>query len=251
MHAHEQGVAREPAGEVRSSTPGPGSSPSSGGLDAARIGYLQQTIGNAAVGRLLQRYKVPYGPDAECAEVVNWINTSGPYVKTSGAAQTKTPLKASWGQPKAEGTKPDFVVTVPDVKVKLEKPSVDMPEWNPSDPEVAKAWSAAMADLRTHEAEHEKKGQEYEKLAQDDLAKKSEQVTANSADEAIGKAKPKFQDAFKGWVDKLQAAHKSIDPYLAKITCPPKKTSQSAEGAEAEGTAGGTAGEAPATAESA
>jgi predicted secreted Zn-dependent protease len=217
MHAREDGTA--PARSGGSPRSGGTSDP---GLTLSGVASLQRSIGNAAVGRLLQRYKVPYGADAECSEVVNWINTSGPYAKKSGAALTKTPLKASWGQPKAEGKKPDFVVTVPDVKVTV-TPSVDMPEWSPSDPDVAKAWAAALADLRAHEAEHEKKGKEHAKSAQDDLSKKAEQVTADTADAAMALAKPKFQDAFKGWVDKLQKSHDSIDPYQAKITCPPKK----------------------------
>jgi predicted secreted Zn-dependent protease len=214
------------------------------GARARAVLQLQRTAGNACVQRLaaqwraasaprpgvlaqvplLQRYPVPFKSTADCEDVVNWINTSGPYSQVSGAAQTRTPLRYKFGKPKIVGTAPDFTVSVPAMTVTYERKPPDMPQWNPKDPETKKAWNAGMADLRAHEGEHVKKGELYERLTQDQMRMITVEVTAQDEREAWTKAKPEFEDAFQKWIDDLQKSHDAIDPYTANITCPPKKT---------------------------
>jgi predicted secreted Zn-dependent protease len=173
-----------------------------------------------AAGSVVQRYRVPFAPTAGCAQVVNWINTSGPYAATSGAARTRTPLIASWGRPVVSGTAPNFIVTTPNVSVRRQQIAPDMPQWSPQDPKVKQVWNAAMAKLRAHEAEHEAKGDNYAMLAEMNLALASVQVSAPDQARAIALARPQFAALFQAWVRKLQASHDSIDPYRVSIACP-------------------------------
>jgi predicted secreted Zn-dependent protease len=124
------------------------------------IAALQRMHGNAAVQRLIaggvpvQRWAVglPKGT-SDCAVVVSYMNAHSPYRATSGWARTRAQF--SWGGDPAYA-EADGVITATVANPTVTRTvTVDMPTWAPTDPAMARAWSAMITDLRAHEARHE------------------------------------------------------------------------------------------------
>jgi hypothetical protein len=125
---------------------------------AAQIGRVQgnrhlQRVLTSNQNKTIQRYAVGVPADAGCAEVVDWLNTSNPHVPN----WAKTRVRFNWGGSfLITGSAPDFHLRVGNPQVTMIGPSVDMPQWSPSDPAMQTAWQAMVQTLRTHEGEHEK-----------------------------------------------------------------------------------------------
>lgn len=182
---------------------------------------LQRSAGNASVQRLVnglpvQRYAVGVRRSASCEQVLTWLNSQNPHrpawAKTT-ARFTRT------GRIVVTGTAPDFEVSIssPDVTVRK---SVDMPQWNPSDPAMASTWSAMYSTLRTHEAEHEAIADQWKSTLLQRLTDLSLSVTAPNRAVAQQRASAAVQAEWQGWLGEHQTEQNGIDPFTAVLDCP-------------------------------
>ena len=183
---------------------------------------LQQRHGNAAVQRLLdpahglpvQRWAVglPRGT-TDCERVVSYMNTRSPHRADGGWAKTR--VHFGWGGD------PEFHVEGGVITARVANPvvtqrtNVDMPDWSPSDPTMAGAWSAMHRDLRGHEAEHERIANEWEGT----LRSRLESLTVTLRHRTLGAFNAAVQAQWNAWLREHQADQRAIDPYTAILDC--------------------------------
>ena len=204
-----------------------------GGLRGRAVRSLQQTAGNSSVQRLVdsvsgaalpvQRYAVGVRRTASCQQVIDWLNAHNPH----RPAWAKTTPRFNWtGRVEATGSAPDFQVSISDPRVTV-RTTVDMPQWNPSDPAMATAWQAMHATLRAHESEHEAIADRWRETLQDRLANLSLTVTARRA-AAQRAARTAVQAEWRGWLVEHQNDQNAIDPFDAVLDCPAPSDEQAA-----------------------
>ena len=181
----------------------------------AAFAEAQRTAGNAAVQRLvagdlpIQRYELGLAATASCDELLAHLRTKGKY--RPEAAHTKVVFTWS-GNPTLTKAGRKYQATFPDAEVGRTT-DVDMPEWEPTGP-MAVRWARAKRELRDHEAEHEQRGEEWEKKIAERLQAMS--VTVSSPTAARAEAEKIFQRARK----EHDAAQRLLDPYDVVIECP-------------------------------
>ena len=193
-----------------------------GGTRERLADSLQRRHGNAALQRLLapgnavplQRWRVNLPRSTtDCERVVGYLNTRSPHRNEGGWA--KTSVRFSWGGDPAF-TESDGVITATVANPTVAKTvSVDMPEWTPSDPTMAAAWSAMSGNLRAHEAEHERIANEWEERLRTRLGELSVTVSRRTV-RAFNAA---VQAEWDGWLAEHQADQRAIDPYTALLDC--------------------------------
>jgi len=199
------------------------------------LAALQRLLGNAAVQRLLsppdalpvQRWRLRLARDTtDCARIVDYVNAHTPYADTTGWAQTTARLR--WGgDPVYTESESVITATVSNPAVTPDV-SVDMPEWSPTDPAIAAAWSEMYGELRVHEARHEAIAAEWEGTLLDSLTFLSVPV-ADRREDTLNAA---VQAKWDTWLAQHQTAQWEIDPYTAVFQCPAEEP-EAAEG-EAE-----------------
>jgi len=197
---------------------------------AARVSAvlaLQRTIGNRQVTRLLaqpasspttiQRYPVRAPRTASCDQVIAWLNRNSPY----RPMWAKTTATFNWrGGITVSGSAPDFRLSISDPDVTMRGPTVDMPQWNPSDPAMQTAWQEMHGDLRTHEGEHEQIANDWHTTLRERLAALDLPVTARSEAAVRRQASRLVNAEWNAWIGEYQAAQRAIDPYTAILNCP-------------------------------
>ena len=199
------------------------------------ITALQRRHGNAAVQRLLgqavtpvQRWAVGLARGTtDCAVVVSYLDANSPHRASSGWA--KTNVRFSWGGDPAfteSGGTISATVSNPTVTKTV---GVDMPTWAPTDPAMARAWSAMTAALRAHEARHEAIATTWEATLRTNLAG----LTVTVPRRTLAAFNAAVQAEWNGWLTQHQADQNAIDPYTATLDC--------SGGESEESTASGTA----------
>jgi hypothetical protein len=182
-------------------------------LDRA-FAAAQRSAGNAAVQRLVvQRWALDLPADASCSDVLANVGTASPY--SPEAAKTHTNFKYKLAL-EVSGSGKSYTASVSDPGVELDM-SVDMPEWSPEGA-MKQPWAKAMRELRDHEGEHERVGDET----------KTAMTTSIGALTATGTSDQKARDALiakasSEWKT-LMGQHKkdqlALDPYTVNINCP-------------------------------
>jgi len=104
-----------------------------------------------------------------------------------------------------------------------------MPEWSPTNPAMARAWSGMYGTLRAHEAEHERIATEWEAT----LTTRLTALSVTVPNRTIGAFNAAVQAEWNAWIAEHQAAQTAIDPFTAILDC-----SGGAPEAEAEAEAG-------------
>jgi predicted secreted Zn-dependent protease len=196
------------------------------------LAALQRTHGNAAIERALaQRYSVQVPRDAGCDEVTAWIDANNPYVPN----MAMTTASFTWGGGfRITGSAPDFTLSVSNPRVRMSGPTVDMPEWNPSNRAMRTAWRDMYARLRRHEGEHEAIARRWHTTLRERLAALSIPVSATSRDEVSSQANDLINAEWNAWIAEYQTDMTAIDPHTEELHCPV---------AEAEAPDGGDGGE--------
>jgi predicted secreted Zn-dependent protease len=202
---------------------------------------LQRRHGNAAVERLLapsaapvQRWAVrlPRGT-ADCARVVGYLDANSPHRADSGWA--KTNVRFSWGGDPSF-TDEDGVITATVSNPTVTKTmSVDMPQWSPTDPAMARAWTSMYGTLRAHEAEHERIGNEWETTLRTRLAGLSVTVSART----LAAFNAAVRTEWNGWLAEHQADQRAIDPFTAVLDCSGGASESEAAAPDLSGQLGG------------
>jgi hypothetical protein len=159
---------------------------------------LQRQHGNAFVQRMLagefggrgiiQRWAVGLKADAECNDVVSYINANSPYKPKWATCKAQLKYDDSAGYTATPGSeKGSFDVTAPGAKIVYSSgPTIDMPTWSPTNPTTSKAWTAAMSQLQAHEDQHKNVFDSDQTTIESTMQYHSETVKA--ADEATAKA---------------------------------------------------------------
>jgi hypothetical protein len=101
-----------------------------------------------------------------------------------------------------------------------------MPTWAPTDPNMQRAWTAAMATLRAHEAEHETKGDEWK----DEMLSRLRAMSVTVASQAAGRTH--LAKEWTAWLGEHQADQRSIDPFSVLLDCAPPGSDESAAAEE-------------------
>jgi hypothetical protein len=212
---------------------------------------LQRAVGNAAVCRLLergrmgqtagaplQRYPVGVPPDADCETLLDWMNSSNPYVPNW--AQTSCEYEPNVERFRVAGEAPNFRLRLIRPRVTLLGCSIDMPEWEPSDPAMQRAWEAEMRHIRAHENEHVAIGRRDRRFLQRALQTLEIPVTAVDREDAMAQAEALFQAEWARIEGEAQERQRAIDPHPGNLQCPDPEEEDDTETEEA---AGGTLGE--------
>jgi predicted secreted Zn-dependent protease len=141
------------------------------------------------------------------------MNTNSPHRADSGWA--KTSVSFDWGGDPAY-TESDGVITAAVTGATVTKTvRVDMPQWSPTNPAIARAWGAMYGDLRAHEAEHERIAGEWETLLRTRLAG----LTVTVPNRTIAAFRGAVQAEWDAWIAEHQADQTAIDPYTAILDC--------------------------------
>jgi len=227
---------------LKGAGPGPAAqaaalSDADGAVRARAVSRLQQERGNAYVQRVMaelqkvpqsiQRYRVGVPANADCATVLDWMNTSNPYAGEGNWAKTRVRFRWSGGL-NITGSAPDFHVSVVNPRVTVSK-TVDMPQWRPRDRALRSAWRNMYRTLRAHEAEHEGIGTAWRTILLDRLRALDLPVTAPDRATAMRQANDVVNAEWSTWLDEHQEAQSAIDPYTAPLECPEEEASTSAE----------------------
>lgn len=183
------------------------------------LGAIGQTVGNQAVQRLMgngaptvQRWAMSLDRSTEdCAVVASWINAHTPHPR-GGWARTR--VHFSWtGTTTFTGEAPNLEVSVTGASVSHTK-SVDMPIWSPTEPGMRSAWGTAWANLRAHEAEHERIGDDWRSELETRLASLRESVPSEAA------GRRRVEELWNSWKVEHQDAQSAIDPFFTNVNCP-------------------------------
>lgn len=213
-----------------------------GGPDAHLVA-LQQGAGNQFVQRMLraspppfsrgrraspirrgralptiQRYRVRVPRNADCETVADWLDSSGPHSPDWALTTVDFSLRPAPHVEAGEGDG-EYVVTFPTATVGISK-TVDMPNWRPPAGPMREAWSAAYAELRTHEAEHEAIGDRWKTTLEGRLHEFSTTVTAESERAAGRQGVAALSVDWEIWGDEHQADQDLIDPFNVTLICP-------------------------------
>jgi hypothetical protein len=196
-----------------------------------RIPALQRTVGNAAVCRLLergragatagaplQRYPVDVPADADCDTLLDWMNSSNPYVPNW--AQTSCEYEPLVERFRITGTAPNFRLRLRNPRVRFLGCEIDLPEWAPSDPAMRDAWEAEMRHIRAHENEHVGIGRRERRIMQNALRDLNLPVTADTREEAMAQAQDLFDAEWARIETEGQARQNAIDPHPGNLQCP-------------------------------
>jgi hypothetical protein len=196
------------------------------------VGTLQRLHGNDALQRLfappdalpVQRWRVGLPRrTTDCDRIIDYVSTNSPYGTTSGAARTNARFR--WhGTPTHSDAGDALTATVHNPRV-TKKVTVDLPRWSPTDPAISAAWSAAMADLRAHEARHEAIAETWEAT----LLGRLTALSVPLADRRAGTFTAAVQAEWDGWIADHLAAQEAIDPYWTTFTCPAPSEEAEAE----------------------
>lgn len=195
---------------------------------SAAAANLQHAVGNAQVTRMLaqreaettvQRYPVDVAADASCDEVIRWINVNSPYAPEW--AHTKGNPRWTGGWRITGNATSGFRLQVRNPQVTLDGgPHVDMPEWQPFNPAMRRAWQRAYQTLRAHEARHEGIARQWQQRLQQRLARLNLRVDAASRDEVEAQAQSLIDAEWNQWIAEYQQAQQAIDPFSATLQCP-------------------------------
>jgi hypothetical protein len=220
-----------------------------------RIPDLQHSVGNAAVCRMLQRertgqttgppiqrYPVGVPPDADCETLLDWMNSSNPYVPNW--AQTSCEYEPLVERFRVTGKAPNFVIRLRSPGVKALGCTVDVPEWEPSDPAMRRAWEAEMRHIRSHENEHVRIGRRERRIMQNALERLRIPVTAVDREDAMAQAEALIQAEWLRIEGEGQERQRAIDPHPGDLQCPDEEvdeetTEETETEAEAEASAAG------------
>lgn len=189
---------------------------------------LQRQRGNAFVQRLLQgtqyvpvgavqRWAVGLAADADCAQIVPYINGNSPY-KPKWAV-TKATLQfddsAGYTASATDDKKTSWSVTLPGAKIVYaggaKGPTIDMPTWSPTNAKASKAWTAAMAQLQGHEDQHKNVFDTDQSTIESTMQYHSETVAATTEDAAKAAAKPKFWNEAAKQLKVVQTNQNAVD----------------------------------------
>ncbi len=211
---------------------------------ADRVIFLQRTIGNQAVERLInsensnsishtllhngnkiiQRYSVP--GEIPCSEIVDWLNGNSPYAPIW--AETRCNYSFN-GNLKMTGKKTSngYEITIKGhnkLTVSVSCP-IDRPQWSPSNranrnAEVA-AWRRMRASLDAHEQRHRKIGQTWRAILEKRFRGVNFTVSGKDEDDAKNKARKQLNALQNDWRSDAQNAQDAIDPFKgAVLSCP-------------------------------
>ncbi|MCS6940953.1 MAG: DUF922 domain-containing protein, partial [Roseiflexus sp.] len=122
-------------------------------------------------------------------------------------------------------------------QVRMTGPSVDMPEWSPSNPAMRAAWQDMYDRLRRHEAEHKQIADDWKTTLTERLANLSLEVTAASRREVMRRAQALINAEWRGWIAEFQAEMSSIDPHTEKLHCPTAESAPSSDSSDDGGDA--------------
>jgi hypothetical protein len=195
------------------------------GSTASPVLFLQRTLGNAHVQRLLQRYPVP--ADLPCDHVVGWLNANSPYAPEW--AQTHSTFTFVGDAkfkitPEPDGTFTAQIKGHGGLKVAVKSP-VDRPTWAPSKrpglAAEAKAWGAMRAQLDKHENDHKKIAESERARVEGEFQALDITVHGATEAEARGAAVAALQAKQQAWQAASQKAQDAIDPFRgANLACP-------------------------------
>ncbi len=184
---------------------------------AASLLHLQRLAGNRAVAGMIgqrptiQRWAVGYNAASEdCVAAANWITAHTPHPRGAWARTFVAFARA--GTVTTSGTGTDLTATVSGPAVTHTK-RVDMPTWSPTRPPMPSAWSRASTELRAHEAEHERKGDEWRTELESRLTSFSEPVRSRAAGEA------ELSRQWTEWIADHQRDQDSLDPFTVTLDC--------------------------------
>jgi predicted secreted Zn-dependent protease len=145
------------------------------------------------------------------------MNNSNPYVPN----WANTDVTFNWdGDFLITGSAPTFHLRVGSPTVTMVGPSVDMPQWRPSDPAMRRAWQSMYRTLRAHERRHEGIARTWRGILLRRLRALDLEVTASSREEVNDQAEGLIQERWDVWLGEHQAAQDVIDPYTAPLVCP-------------------------------
>ncbi len=212
------------------------------GSTADRIIFLQRTIGNHAVerlinsehrssishvlgkGKIIQRYHLP--SELHCSEIVEWLNGNSPYAPEW--AETRCNYSFN-GKLKMTGRKTSsgYEITVEGhnkLSVSVSCP-IDRPQWSPSNranrnAEVT-AWRNMRASLDAHEQEHRKIGQKWRTILEKRFREVNFTVSGTDENDAEEQAREQLKALQEEWRSDAQDAQNAIDPFKdATLSCP-------------------------------
>jgi predicted secreted Zn-dependent protease len=208
---------------------------------------LQRRHGNVAVQRLLapagglpvQRWTVALAPaTSDCARVVSYLDANSPHRASSGWANTR--VRFSWGGSPTYTTSGGVTRATVASPTVTKTVSVDMPEWAPTSPAMARAWGSMSGTLRAHEAEHERIAGEWKTT----LTSRLSDLSVIVADRSVATFNAAVQAQWNTWVAEHQADQNAIDPFTAVLDCSGGESESEAEEAPGvEGETGSTEGE--------
>jgi post-segregation antitoxin (ccd killing protein) len=165
----------------------------------------------------LQRYPVDLPANASCTEVLDWMNTSNPYVPN----WAQTAVSFDWrGSFLISSSAPNFRLRVGNPRMIMTGPTVDMPQYQPRDPAMRLAWQAMYRSLCTHEGRHEGIARAWRGTLLQRLRALNLEVTASSRDEVNAMAQELIQAEWDQWLAEHQEAQDAIDPYTGTLNCP-------------------------------
>ena len=212
------------------------------GTSADRFIFLQRTIGNQAVERLinsehsisisllhignniLQHYRVP--GEIRCSEIVDWLNGNSPYAPEW--AETRCSYSFI-GNLRMNGnrTNDGYEISVKGhrrLSVSVNCP-IDGPSWSPTrrtnrNAEVA-AWRSMKAALDAHEQQHRQIGQRWRSILETRFRGIDFTVHGSNERSARQKARERIAEIQQEWISDAQNAQDAIDPFEdATLSCP-------------------------------
>ncbi|MCJ7615620.1 MAG: DUF922 domain-containing protein [Desulfobacterales bacterium] len=214
------------------------------GSIADRVIFLQKTIGNQAVERLinsehggsishtlqhngnniLQRYRVP--GHIRCSEIVDWLNGNSPYAPEW--AQTRCTYSFI-GNLRMNGnrTNDGYEISVKGhrgLSVSVNCP-IDGPSWSPTrrtnrNAEVS-AWGSMRAALEAHEQRHRQIGQRWRQILETRFRAIDFTVHGSNERDARQKVREQIAQIQQEWISDAQNAQDAIDPFEdATLSCP-------------------------------
>ena len=114
---------------------------------------------------------------------------------------------------------------------------VDMPEWTADSEPMRQSWDAMYAELRAHEAEHERVGAEWKETLQQCLGDFERTVTATSASAAVGQVRALADSDWREWIREHQDAQNELDnPQFYATLYEPAPPEEEEEAPEEEAT---------------